>query len=179
MPLAHILSSGFSCKGKPQPQQLTVTAPATQQLHYSQRMIVVVLGGCVEPTPRAQISCFFSPASTVTATVQDGIGLCTKGETDTGLGRRSPSLGGGKQATCPCPSGFGICTPLCSHESCGLAASDGVKGSSRERISVRQRNHFQTHSQCNNSKEGRKREQEHSEKHCSGFALIDLLGSGP
>lgn len=87
-------------------------------------MIVVMLGDCVELMPQAQIS----PASTVTATVQEGIAACTKAEIDAGLGRKSPSLGRGKQASRPCHSGFERCTLLCSQGSCGLAASDGVKG---------------------------------------------------
>ena len=140
-----------------------------------------MLGGWLKSTSRAQISCFSPPASTPTATVQDGIGLCTGGEIDTRLGRKSFSLGGGKQASSPCPNGFGRRTPLRSQGSCGLAASDGVRGSSRERISVRQRNHFSHHVPLARQRRqaGEKTgtgvgEQEHPGKHCRGFATIDL-----
>lgn len=165
----------FQLQGKaPASTADTVTVPATWRLHYSQPMIVVMLGDCVEPVPQAQISWFSSPASTVTATAQEGIAPGTKGEIDTGLGRKSPPLGGGKQASCPCPSGFGRCTPLCSQGSCRLAASNGIKGSSRERILVRQRNPFSDHSQCNNSKEGTKPEPKSENRSTQGSTAVVL-----
>lgn len=139
-PSHHVLSSGFSCLGKPQLRQLTQRL--RQRLHDSQRLAVVMLGGCVEPTPRVQISWFSSPAATVAAAVQEGTAPRTNGEINTGLGRSSPSLGGGKGA--PCPHGFGRRT-RCAQGSCSLAASDGGRGSSGERTLVRQRNPFSHH----------------------------------
>lgn len=65
----------------------------------------------------------------------------------------------------------------------GWQLGEGIKGNSKERILLRKRNHFSDDSHCNISKEGRKQEQESEQErpgnHCSGFALIHLLVSGP
>lgn len=106
------------------------------------------------------------------ATAQDGVGLCI----DTELGRKSPSLGGGKRASCPWSWWLWKTHQLSSQGSCGLAANEGVKGNSRERILVRQRNHFSDHSQHNNSKEGRKQEQESENRSIQGSTAVALEG---